>query len=250
MSSRNKKKRIFAAILIIGDEILSGRTQDSNTSFLAKWLNERGIQLKEVRIISDDLNTIVSSINLLRKKYNYLFTTGGIGPTHDDITALAISKAFKKKYEYNKEAYQILEEHYKNSYFNEARKKMAKMPKGARLIYNPSSLAPGFYVKNVFVLPGVPTILQSMMPFMEQLIIGGEKMHSVTVQAHLPESKIGKDLGKLQKKFKDLSLGSYPFFQSGKVGVAIVIRGYSEKRVKDCKIILEKILKKIRKTNG
>jgi len=250
MSSRNKKKRIFAAILIIGDEILSGRTQDSNTSFLAKWLNERGIQLKEVRIISDDLNTIVSSINLLRKKYNYLFTTGGIGPTHDDITALAISKAFKKKYEYNKEAYQILEEHYKNSYFNEARKKMAKMPKGARLIYNPSSLAPGFYVKNVFVLPGVPTILQSMMPFMEQLIIGGEKMHSVTVQAHLPESKIGKDLGKLQKKFKDLSLGSYPFFQSGKVGVAIVIRGYSEKRIKDCKIILEKILKKIRKTNG
>jgi len=250
MSARNKKKRIFAAILIIGDEILSGRTQDSNTSFLAKWLNERGIQLKEVRIIPDDLNTIVSSINLLRKKYNYLFTTGGIGPTHDDITAFAISKAFKKKYEYNKEAYQILEEHYKNSYFNEARKKMAKMPKGAGLIYNPSSSAPGFYVKNVFALPGVPTILQSMMPFMEQLIIKGKKVYGVTVQAHLPESKIGKDLGKLQKKFKDLSLGSYPYFQSGKVGVALVIRGYSEKRIEDCKIILEKILKKIKKING
>ena len=247
MPTRNKKKRIFAAILIIGDEILSGRTQDTNTSFLAKWLNERGVQLKEVRIIPDDLITIVTSVNLLRKKYDYLFTTGGIGPTHDDITAFAISKAFKKKYEYNKEALQILQRHYKDSYFNQARKKMAKMPRGAGLIYNPSSSAPGFYVKNVFTLPGVPTILQSMMPFVEQLIIGGEKVYSVTVQAHLPESKIGKDLGGLQKRFKDLSLGSYPFFQSGKIGVALVIRGYSEKRIQECKIILEKILKKIKK---
>jgi molybdenum cofactor synthesis domain-containing protein len=248
MPTRNKKKRIFAAILIIGDEILSGRTQDTNTSFIAKWLNDRGVQLKEVRIIPDDLDTIVSEVNLLRKKYNYLFTTGGIGPTHDDITALAISKAFKKKYEYNKEALQILERHYKDSYFNQARKKMAKMPRGAELIYNPSSSAPGFYVKNVFTLPGVPTILQSMMPFVEQLIIGGEKVHSVTLQEHLPESRIGKDLGKLQKRFKDLSLGSYPFFQLGKIGVALVIRGYSQKRIQECKIILEKILKKIRKS--
>jgi len=243
-----KNTKVNAAILIIGNEILSGRTQDTNTSFIAKWLNERGVQLKEVRIIPDDLDTIISSVNLLRKKYNYLFTTGGIGPTHDDITAFAISRAFKKKYEYNKEAYQILERHYKDSYFNEARKKMAKMPRGAGLIYNPSSSAPGFYLKNVFTLPGVPTILQSMMPFLEPLIIGGEKVYSVTVQAQLPESKIGKDLGKLQKKFKDLSLGSYPFFQSGKVGVALVIRGYSQKKIKDCKIILEKILKKIKKS--
>ena len=125
---------------------------------------------------------------------------------------------------------------------------MAKMPRDAGLIYNPSSSAPGFYLKNVFILPGVPTILQSMMPFLEPLIIGGEKVYSVTVQAQLPESKIGKDLGKLQKKFKDLSLGSYPFFQSGKVGVALVIRGYSQKKIKDCKIILEKILKKIKKS--
>jgi molybdenum cofactor synthesis domain-containing protein len=246
MSTRNKKKKVFAAILIIGDEILSGRTQDANTSFLAKWLNERGIQLKEVRIIPDDLSTIISSVNLLRKKYNYLFTTGGIGPTHDDITAFAISKAFKKKYEYNKEAYKILERHYENSYFNEARKKMAKMPRGAGLIYNPSSSAPGFYIKNVFVLPGVPVILQSMMHSLEQLITGGQKVYSETVQANLPESKIGKDLGLLQKKFKDLSLGSYPFFQSGKVGVALVIRGYSKKRIHSCKKILENIVKKIK----
>ena len=182
------------------------------------------------------------------KKYDYLFTTGGIGPTHDDITAFAISKAFKRKYEYNKEAYQILERHYKDSYFNEARKKMAKMPRGAGLIYNPSSSAPGFYVKNVFTLPGVPAILQSMMSFIEKLIIRGEKVYSVTVQVNLPESKIGKDLGKLQKKFKDLSLGSYPFFQSGKIGTALVIRGYSEKKIQKCKIILDKILKKIKKS--
>ena len=248
MSMRNEKRRFFAAILIIGDEILSGRTQDANTCFLAKWLNERGIQLKEVRIIPDQLRTIINNVNILRKKYDYVFTTGGIGPTHDDITALAISKVFKKKYEYNKEALEILESHYKNSYLNDARKKMAKMPRGAGLIYNPSSSAPGFYLKNVFTLPGVPTILQSMMPFLEPLIIGGEKVYSVTVQAQLPESKIGKDLGKLQKKFKDLSLGSYPFFQSGKIGVALVIRGYSEKRIQQCKIILEKILKKIKKS--
>jgi molybdopterin-biosynthesis enzyme MoeA-like protein len=120
---------------------------------------------------------------------------------------------------------------------------MAKMTRGAGLIYNPSSSAPGFYLKNVFTLPGVPIILQSMMTFVEQLIIGGEKEYSVTVQAHLPESKIGKDLGKLQKRFKDLSLGSYPFFQSGKIGVALVIRGYSKKRILDCKKKLLLIIK-------
>jgi molybdopterin-biosynthesis enzyme MoeA-like protein len=117
------------------------------------------------------------------------------------------------------------------------------MPRGAGLIYNPSSSAPGFYVKNVFTLPGVPIILQSMMPFVEQLIIGGEKVYSATVQAHLPESKIGKDLGELQKKFRDLSLGSYPFFKSGKAGVALVIRGYSKKRILECKKKLLFIIK-------
>lgn len=244
MLTRNKKKRVFAAILIIGDEILSGRTQDTNTSFLAKWLNERGVQLKEVRTIPDELNTIVSYVNLLRKKYDYLFTTGGIGPTHDDITAFAISKAFKKKYEYNKEAYRILEKHYKDSYFNKARKKMAMMPRGAGLIYNPSSSAPGFYLNNVFVLPGVPIILQSMMYSLEKLIKGGQKVFSETVQAALPESKIGKDLGLLQKKFKELNIGSYPFFQSGKVGVVIVVRGYSQKRINICKKKLLLIIKK------
>ena len=162
------------------------------------------------------------------------------------LRLLQFQKHLKKKYEYNKEAYQILERHYKDSYFNEARKKMAMMPRGAGLIYNPSSSAPGFYVKNVFTLPGVPIILQSMMSYVEQLIIGGEKLYSVTAQVHLPESKIGKDLGKLQKRFKDLSLGSYPFFQSGKVGTAIVIRGYSVKKIEKCKNDLDSLIKKIK----
>ena len=202
MSTRNKKRRFFAAILIIGDEILSGRTQDANTSFLAKWLNERGIQLKEVRIVPDQLRTIINNVNVLRKKYDYLFTTGGIGPTHDDITALAISKVFKKKYEYNKEALKILETHYKNSYLNDARKKMAKMPRGAGLIYNPSSSAPGFYMKNVFVLPGVPVILQSMMHSIEQLIKGGQKVFSETVLAKCPKVKLVSNLESCKKSLK------------------------------------------------
>jgi molybdopterin-biosynthesis enzyme MoeA-like protein len=200
-----------------------------------------------VRIVPDQLRTIINNVNVLRKKYDYLFTTGGIGPTHDDITALAISKVFKKKYEYNKEALKILETHYKNSYLNDARKKMAKMPRGAGLIYNPSSSAPGFYMKNVFVLPGVPVILQSMMHSIEQLIKGGQKVFSETVTGKMPESKIGEQFGKLQKKFKDLSLGSYPFFQAGKIGVALVIRGYSKKRILQCKKILQNLVKKIQK---
>lgn len=175
-----KKKKYFAALLIIGDEILSGRTQDTNTNFLANWLNEHGIQVREVRVIPDLRHEIMKSINYLRKKYDYLFTTGGIGPTHDDITAESVAKAFKVKYEYNKEAYKILKDHYKNSYFNAARKKMAKMPKGAGLILNPSSSAPGFFIKNVYVLPGVPIILKSMLHYLEQLIVGGQKKLSMT----------------------------------------------------------------------
>ncbi|NCU54628.1 MAG: competence/damage-inducible protein A [Candidatus Fonsibacter ubiquis] len=209
MSMRNEKRRFFAAILIIGDEILSGRTQDANTCFLAKWLNERGIQLKEVRIIPDQLRTIINNVNILRKKYDYVFTTGGIGPTHDDITALAISKVFKKRYEYNKEALKILETHYKNSYLND---------------------------------------LQSMMHSIEQLIKGGQKVFSETVTGKMPESKIGEQFGKLQKKFKDLSLGSYPFFQAGKIGVALVIRGYSKKRILQCKKVLQNLVNKIEKS--
>jgi len=241
-----KKKKYFAALLIIGDEILSGRTQDTNTNFLANWLNDHGVQVREVRVIPDLRSEIIENVNILRKKYDYLFTTGGIGPTHDDITAKSISEALNLKYEYNRQAYKILKDHYKNSYFNAARKKMAKMPKGAGLILNPSSSAPGFFIKNIFVLPGVPIILKSMMHHLEQLITGGQKKLSENIKIDFPESKVSKVFSNVQNKFKDLSLGSYPFFKSGKVGVSLVISGYSSKRISSCK---KQLLSKLKKIN-
>ena len=162
---KKAKKKVNAAILIIGNEILSGRTQDLNVSFISNWLNANcGISILEVRIIPDDERNIIKNIIDLSSKFKYVFTTGGIGPTHDDITSLSISKAFKAKYSFNNEAYTILENYYGKKNFNNARKKMAKMPSYSKLIYNPSSAAPGFMIKNVLCLPGVPSILKSMMP--------------------------------------------------------------------------------------
>jgi len=150
---KKKNKKVNAAILIIGNEILSGRTQDKNVAFISNWLNSKcGILVEEVRIIQDVEKKIVNNVLLLSKKFNYVFTTGGIGPTHDDITAKSISKAFKVKYEFHKEAYKILEKYYGKSNFNDGRKKMAKMPKGSKLIYNPSSAAPGFFNKKYIII--------------------------------------------------------------------------------------------------
>ena len=153
-------KKTNAAILIIGNEILSGRTQDTNTSTLSLWLNSIGVKVEEVRVIPDVEEIIVDSVNSLRKVYDYIFTTGGIGPTHDDITAQSIAKAFNLKYEIHKEGYKILEKYYKPGEFNEGRQKMIWMPKDAKLILNPTSGAPGFNIENVFCLPGVPSILK------------------------------------------------------------------------------------------
>ena len=153
-----KNTKVSAAILIIGNEILSGRTQDTNTGTLAIWLNSIGVQVKEVRVIPDVEKIIINTLNLLRKENNYVFTSGGIGPTHDDITAESVSEAFGLKYEIHPEAFKILESYYKPGEFNEGRQKMAKMPTTSNLILNPTSGAPGFYVENVFCLPGVPSI--------------------------------------------------------------------------------------------
>ena len=153
-------KNVNATIILIGNEILSGRTQDENVIFLSKWLNELGVRVEEVRVILDNQEVIVNCINEVRKKFKYVFTTGGIGPTHDDITSQSIAKAFNLSYGYNKEAYKILEKYYKPGEFNDGRKKMAKMPDKATLIYNPSSGAPGFIIENVYCLPGVPSILK------------------------------------------------------------------------------------------
>ncbi len=226
---KKKIKKINAAILIIGNEILSGRTQDKNVSFISNWLNlECGISVNEVRIIPDVEKTIVKNILVLSKKFNYVFTTGGIGPTHDDITAISISKAFKVKYEFHDEAYSILEKYYGKKKFNDGRKKMAKMPRGAKLIYNPSSAAPGFITKNVLSLPGVPSILNSMIENCKRYLIKGSKIHSKTINLFTVESNISRQLSVIQKKYrKFVDIGSYPFFRLGKIGVSIVSRSTS-----------------------
>ena len=239
------KKKVNAAILIIGNEILSGRTQDKNIAFISSWLNTKcGITVNEVRIIPDVEKIIIENVLLLSKKFNYLFTTGGIGPTHDDITAQSISKAFRLKYEFHQEAYGILEKYYSKKNFNDGRKKMAKMPRGAKLIYNPSSAAPGFMTKNVLSLPGVPSILNSMIENCKRYLIKGLKIHSKTINLYTVESNIAKNLEQIQKKYKkSVDIGSYPFFRLGKIGVAVVTRSTSLSKLKSVNKELMQLVK-------
>ena len=242
---KKANKKVNAAIIIIGNEILSGRTQDANVVHLSKWLNELGIKVEEVRVIPDVEDCIVNTVNEVRKKFKYVFTTGGIGPTHDDITSRSIAKAFKVSYGYNKEAYETLEKYYKPGEFNDGRKKMAKMPDKASLIYNPSSGAPGFIVENVYCLPGVPSILKSMVNGLKNRISGGKKILSKTISVSTVESEIAKPLEDIQNKFKNIEIGSYPFFRMGKVGVSIVMRSTEKNQIDDCsKQIISFIQKK------
>ena len=230
----NKNIQVNAAILIIGNEILSGRTQDSNTSTLALWLNSIGVKVREVRVIPDIEQTIIETVNELRKNNNYVFTTGGIGPTHDDITAESISKAFGLKYEIHDKGYKILEAYYKKGEFNEGRQKMVWMPKNAKLILNPTSGAPGFSVENVFCLPGVPSILKAMLGGLKNDIVGGKPIISHTINLRTVESEIAKSLTSVQNQNKEVEIGSYPFFQSGKLGVSIVMRSEEQSKIDKC----------------
>ncbi len=229
-----KSTKVNAAILIIGNEILSGRTQDTNTSTLATWLNSIGVIVREVRVIPDIEKTIVDTLNVLRKENNYVFTTGGIGPTHDDITAQSVSKAFGLKYEIHKEAFKILEAYYQPGEFNEGRKKMVKMPENAELILNPTSGAPGFSVENVFCLPGVPSILKSMLGSLKNKIVGGEPVLSHTISLKTVESEIANSLTKVQDQNGEVEIGSYPFFHAGKLGVSIVLRSENQSKIDNC----------------
>jgi len=229
-----KNTKVNAAILIIGNEILSGRTQDTNTSTLANWLNSIGVKVNEVRVIPDIEKKIVDTLKELKKENNYVFTTGGIGPTHDDITAASVSKAFGLKYEIHKEAYKILEAYYKPGEFNEGRQKMVWMPENAELILNPTSGAPGFSVENVFCLPGVPSILKSMLGGLTNSIVGGEPILSLTISLRTVESEIADSLTKVQNDNQDVEIGSYPFFHAGKLGVSIVIRSEDQNKIDDC----------------
>ena len=236
------KKEINAGIIIIGNEVLSGRTKDINTSSIALWLNPLGIHVKEARVIPDDENIIIDSVNIFRKKFNYVFTTGGIGPTHDDITAESIAKAFQLEYGFHKEAYKILENYYKPGEFTEGRQKMAKMPTNASLILNPTSGAPGFYVENVFCLPGVPSILKSMLGGLKNNIVGGKPILSLTINLKTVESEIAKSLSEVQNKNKEVEIGSYPFFRAGKLGVSIVIRSENQSKIDSCNLQILKFV--------
>ena len=217
-----------AGVIVIGDEILSGRTHDTNSNFIAKKLIEAGIQLDEIKIIHDNQNAIISNILDFHKKYTYVFTTGGIGPTHDDITSESVAIAFNQKYCFHIEAYKILKEYYPKGEFNEGRKKMAKMPEFAELILNPLTAAPGFYVKNIYVLPGVPDIMQKMFSSLLEKIEKGLPKKIVTININLYESSIASGLEKIQKKNQTCSIGSYPYFNniSKKGGVNIVVSSW------------------------
>ena len=229
-----KKIQVKAAVIIIGNEILSGRTQDANTSTLALWLNSLGVKIQEVRVIPDIEEVIVKTISKVRKKYKYVFTTGGIGPTHDDVTARSVSKAFNVKYDIHPQAFEILESYYKPGEFNKGRQQMARMPINARLILNPTSGAPGFAIENVFCLPGVASILKSMLGGLKNEIIGGNPILSKTINLSTVESEIAESLTKVQKNNKDVDIGSYPFFKAGRVGVSIVIRSEDQSKIDIC----------------
>ena len=241
--------KITSSILIIGNEILSGRTQDINIQFIAKKLSKVGIYLNEVKIIPDKKIYIINSINQLRKKYDYLFTTGGIGPTHDDITSECVSEAFKLKHIINKDAYKLLEEYYPKGEFNESRVKMTRMPKGSKLIHNPLTIAPGFYIDNVYVLPGVPKIMQSMFVFVLKTLKTSRPIISKTIHTNLYESIIAQSLNKIQKKSQDCEIGSYPHFDFQKKigGVNIVISGINKISIDK---VVDEIILTIKKLGG
>ncbi len=219
--------RIYTAcLIIIGNEILSGRTKDENLQFIGGRLNELGIRLQEVRVIPDIETTIVATVNECRPAFDYVFTTGGIGPTHDDITAQSVAKAFGVENRLNDEAYNLLLDHYKDpDKINEARLRMAHTPVGARLIHNPVSLAPGFQMENVFVMAGVPRIMQVMFDGLGDRLVGGQPLESRAIDARLPEGEIANGLGEIQARYPDVDIGSYPYFRQGAAGCILVLRG-------------------------
>jgi len=213
-----------AALLIIGNEILSGRTTDANLSYLGAELNKIGIRMKHSRIIADDEQSIIDNLNALRGCYDYVFTTGGIGPTHDDLTSEAVAKAFGLAFGPNPQAIKILSEHYNKNDLTKARLRMANTPKGAILLDNPVSRAPGFQVENVFVLPGVPVIMRAIFEGFRHRLKGGKEMLSHTLTCDLPEGRLAEHLSQIQNRFSDVEIGSYPYIRLGKMGVSVVLR--------------------------
>jgi molybdenum cofactor synthesis domain-containing protein len=219
------RRIVTACVLIIGNEILSGRTQDENLGFLARGLNDAGIRLREARVIPDIAEIIIATVNEVRRQFDYVFTTGGIGPTHDDITAQCMADAFGVPLIVHPDARRLLESHYPQGHLNEARLRMARVPEGAVLLPNPISRAPGFQIDNVFVLPGVPNIMRAIFEQLRHRLLGGRRMLSRSVSCGLGEGILAHDLSALQDRWPDLEIGSYPYFRRGDFGVTLVLRG-------------------------
>jgi molybdenum cofactor synthesis domain-containing protein len=224
----SSEKTWTAALMVIGDEILSGRTQDKNVAQVATWLNDHGIRLAEVRIVPDDMERIASTVNVLRAEHDYVFTTGGIGPTHDDITVDAIAAAFGVPVVVHPEARRMLEEYYRSRpggfVLTETRLRMARVPEGAELLPNPSSGAPGVKMGNVYILAGVPYIAAAMLEALTGKLQGGRPVVSVTVGARAAESDVADLLRETEAAHPGVAIGSYPFFKDGRYGANFVIR--------------------------
>ena len=233
---------ITAAVLVIGDEILSGRTKDKNIGFIAEYLTAIGIDLKEVRVVPDEEDEIVAGLNALRKRYDYVFTTGGIGPTHDDITADSVAKAFGVSIDVDPRAVALFKERAPHLDLNEARLRMARIPKGAELVENKVSTAPGFRIENVIVMAGVPTIMQAMLDAVAGTLKTGTKMLSETIKADAREGDIGTPLGEIAKANADVIIGSYPYFDGTGPNTNIVVRARDPQRLAAVKQAVEAML--------
>lgn len=216
-----------AAILVIGNEILCGRTKDVNLHFLANELDNLGILVRQARVVADVEEDIVEAVNALRHKYDYVFTTGGIGPTHDDITAQSIAKAFQREFTLNKQAFDVLQNYYGEN-FTPVRQRMAYMPVGAELLNNPESTAPGFKVDNVYVMAGFPSIMREMFKLIAPSLQSSEPMFYYNVTAQVGESAIAVALEDAQNTYPEIEFGSYPFYENNKVGVTIVLRAHTQ----------------------
>jgi len=243
MDKDKPDEEVTAAILVIGDEILSGRTKDKNIGYIADYLTTIGINLREVRIVADIEDEIVAAVNAMRERYDYLFTTGGIGPTHDDITADSIAKAMGVSIDVDPRAVAIMEKRYGPGEFTPARKRMARIPEGADLIKNAVSGAPGFMIGNVIVMAGVPRIMQVMLDDVAPKLRTGAKMISRTIRVERPEGVVAGGLGRVQEQFEDVSMGSYPFFRKDKLGTHLVLRATDEARLDEAIKVLWEMLR-------
>ena len=235
---------IRASLVIIGDEILSGRTEDTNLAYLAKWLGNLGIHLSEVRVVLDDEKEIIESVNTLRKKYDYVFTTGGIGPTHDDITTDSIAKAFGVETRIDDDALEKMKEFLDGKELTEPLLKMLHIPEGGELIYSPATKAPGYKIENVFVMAGIPKIMQGMLEGMYDYLEKGEVVHSRSFDILVGESFFAEKLEEIQREFLNIAIGSYPFSRDGKYGATIVLRSIDDSALDGCEILIKELIAK------